>query len=123
MKKYFAFPNVIRIGLACVFFANSLTAFLIPGEFQDLVSGSYVAAFLPISVAAFVTLVGFNDFIVGLLLLSGWRTSRVATYATLWIIGVVFVIGISGVDTTLDVLEHFGFIAMALSLALRGRSD
>lgn len=123
MKKFLTFPTVIRVGLACVFLANSLAAFLIPGDFQDLVSGSFVAGLLPISVAAFVTCVGFNDLIVALLLLSGWRTSRVATYAALWITGVSFVIGLSSIDRSLDVLEHLAFIAMAVSLAMRGRGE
>jgi hypothetical protein len=52
-------------------------------------------------------------------LLSGWKTSRVATYATAWITAVVIVIGVN----TLDALEHLGFISMALSLALRRKND
>lgn len=115
MKRFLTFPFLIRIGLACVFLANSLTAFLTPSEFQDLVSNSFVAGLLPISVASLVTFIGFNDLIVSLLLFSGWRTNRVATYATAWITGVVFVIG----AFTLDALEHLGFIAMALALSAR----
>jgi hypothetical protein len=119
MKRFLTFPFIIRIGLACVFLANSLTAFLAPSEFQDLISGSFVAGLLPISVASFVTVVGLNDLTVALLLLSGWRTSRVATYATAWITGVVLVIGV----ISLDALEHLGFIAMAISLATRGKTE
>ncbi|GEM_PF-1735176 len=123
MKKLLTFPTIIRLGLACVFLANSLAAFLIPSDFQSLVAGSFVAGLLPISVATFVTCVGFNDLIVAFLLLSGWCTSRVATYAALWITAVSFVIGLSTLDSSLDVLEHLAFIAMALSLAMRGRGE
>ncbi|MHB8710062.1 MAG: hypothetical protein ACYC6X_00730 [Minisyncoccota bacterium] len=115
MKKLLTFPVLIRAGLACVFLANSLTAFLAPGEFQDLVSHSFVAGLLPISVASFVTFIGFNDLTVAILLFLGWRTSRVAVYATAWLTGVVFVIGVF----TFDALEHLGFIAMAIALAAR----
>src|SRR5438094_966173 len=117
MKNFLTFPFLIRVGLACVFLANSLTAFLSPSEFQDLVSNSFVAGLLPISVAAFVTFVGFSDGIVALLLFSGWRTSRVAVYATVWLIGVILTIGV----ISLDALEHLGFLAMAVALATRRR--
>ncbi len=119
MKKFLTFPVIIRIGLACVFLANSLTAFFSPSEFQDLVSNSFVAGLLPISVASFVTFVGFNDLTVALLLLIGWRTSRVAVYATMWLTGVIATIGVF----SLDALEHLGFIAMSLSLAMRGKTE
>jgi hypothetical protein len=119
MNKFLTFPVIVRIGLACVFLANSLTAFLTPSEFQDLVSNSFIAGLLPISIASFVTFVGFNDLTVAILLFLGWRTSRVAVYATAWITGVVFVIGV----VTLDALEHLGFIAMAISLAMRRKAE
>lgn len=119
MKNLFTFPFLIRIGLALVFLANSLIAFLAPSEFQDLVSNSFIAGLLPISVAAFVVCIGFNDLIVSLLLFSGWRTARVAMYATAWITGVIFVIGVF----SLDALEHLGFIAMAVTLATARRTE
>ncbi len=115
MKKFLTFPVLIRIGLACVFLANSLIAFLAPSEFQDLVSGSFVANLLPVSVATFVMFIGVNDLVVAILLFLGWRTSRVAVYATAWLTGVTVVIGVF----SLDALEHLGFIAMALALAAR----
>ncbi len=119
MKKSMSFPFLIRVGLACVFLANSLTAFFAPGEFQELVSGSFVAGLLPISVAAFVTFVGFSDLTVSILLFLGWRTSRVAIYATLWLAGVIITIGV----VSLDALEHLGFLALAIALAVHTRAD
>ncbi len=122
MKKYLTAPFIIRIGLACVFLANSLTAFLAPGEFQELVSGSFLAAILPVlpmSVAAFVTIIGVNDLVVAFLFIIGWRTYGVAAYATLWLIGVIAVIG----AFSLDALEHLGFLAMAIALAMLVRVE
>jgi hypothetical protein len=126
MKKYLTFPNIIRLGLVCVFLTNSLTAFYLPSEFIDLVSGSFAAGILSsinVSVSTFVTFVGFNDMTVAILLLLGWRTSRVATYAVAWFIGVICVIGVASFESSLDVLEHLAFVAMALSLSVRGRSE
>ena len=117
MKNFFTLSLILRVGLACVFFVNSYSAFVDPSEFIDLISGSFVAGLLPVSVASFITLVGFNDLIVGLLLLSGWRLTLVATYATLWVSGVTLVIGYA----TLDGIEHLGYIASALVLAIRKR--
>lgn len=117
MKNYLTSPYIIRVGLACVFLANSLMAFFQPGEFQDLVSSSFVSGLLPVSVPTFVTFIGFNDLTVAVLFLLGWQTSRVAMYATLWIIGVIVTVGVF----TLDALEHFGFIAMTLTLAVQER--
>ncbi len=107
-------PFLIRIGLACVFLANSLTAFLAPSEFQDLVSNSFVPTIVPVSAAAFVTFIGVNDLVVAILLFAGWRTSYVAKYATAWLIGVIAVIG----AFSLDALEHLGFLFMAIALAM-----
>lgn len=119
MKNFLAFPIIIRVGLALVFLANSLVAFLMPSEFQELVSGSFVANLLPVSVATFVTFIGINDFVVAILLFVGWRTSRVAVYATAWLTGAILVIGVF----SLDALEHLGFLAMAIALSMSKRTE
>lgn len=116
MKRYLEFPDIIRIGLALVFLANSLMAIFAPGEFQGLVSNSFLAGVLPMSIAAFVTFIGISDFVVAVLLISGWRTSHIAVYASVWLVGVIFVIG----AFSLDALEHLGFLAMAVALSMRG---
>ena len=114
MKRSLTFPFLIRIGLACVFLANSLTAFFAPSEFQDLVSNSFVLNIVPVSAATFVAFIGVNDLIVAILLFLGWRTSCVAKYATAWMIGVIAVIGV----ISLDALEHLGFLSMTVALAV-----
>ncbi|MBI4066023.1 hypothetical protein HY412_02445 [Candidatus Kaiserbacteria bacterium] len=117
--KLLMFPFVIRIGLALVFLANSLIAFLEPSEFQDLISGSFVENLLPVSVATFVSFIGVNDLIVAVLLFIGWRTTYVARYATLWLVGVILVVGAFSIEA----LEHLGFLAMALALAMSERTE
>lgn len=119
MKKLLAFPFIIRIGLALVFLANSLIAFLEPSEFQELISGSFVVNLLPVSIATFVSFIGINDLIVAVLLFIGWRASSVAVYATLWLIGVILTIGVF----SLDALEHLGLLAMAIALAMNERIE
>ncbi len=78
-----------------------------------------MAGLLPVSVASFVTFIGINDFIVAALLSLGWQTSRVAMYASLWLVGVIVVIGV----VSLDALEHLGFLTMSVVLATRRRSE
>ncbi len=114
MNKFLSRSSILRFGLACAFLASSITAFIDPGEFNDLVSGSFLAKALPVSVAAFVTFIGINDLIVALLLFIGWQSRKVAIWAGIWIIGVIFILGV----TSLDALEHLAFLAMALAIVL-----
>ena len=83
MNKFLSYNFLIRFGLGVIFIANALTAFFAPAEFTEIIKNSFVANFLPISPEAFVGIViGFNDAIVGLLLISGFATRRVAVWAT-----------------------------------------
>ncbi len=119
MKKLLSHSFLLRLGLACAFLANSLTAFLSPDEFRDLVSGSFIAHLLPVSVAAFVVFIGINDLIVAILLLIGWKVSRVAIWASLWIIGVIIVGGVM----SFDALEHIAYLSLAVAIALHMGSE
>ena len=114
MKKFLSQSFLLRFGLACVFLTNSLTAFFSPDDFKDLISGSFLAKILPISISAFITLIGINDLIVAILLITGWKMKKVAVWASIWIIGVILVIGV----WSLDALEHLAFLSLALSIAL-----
>ncbi|MES2315819.1 MAG: hypothetical protein V4486_03775 [Patescibacteria group bacterium] len=119
MKKLLSRGFVLRFGLACAFLASSIMAFTAPEEFSDLVSGSFLAKILPVSVAAFVMFIGINDLVVALLLFVGWKTSKVAIWASIWLVGVILVIGV----ISLDALEHLAFLAIALALALHSSSE
>ncbi|MBI2054896.1 MAG: DoxX family membrane protein [Candidatus Sungbacteria bacterium] len=114
MNKYLNYSFLIRFGLGVIFIANALTAFFAPAEFIELIKNSFVANLSPISPKAFVgVIIGFNDAIVGLLLMSGIATRRTAVWATVWLVGVMAVIG-----SSLDILEHFGLIFMSTALIL-----
>ncbi len=104
---------VIRIGLALVFLANSLTAFFAPDEFRELVGASFISSLLPISAVTLVLIISINDLLVAILLVSNKLQKYVPLWAMLWLIGVMVVIG-----EPLDVLEHLGFFSMALFLWL-----
>lgn len=110
--------TIIRIGLALVFLANSLTAFFAPSEFIDLVGSSFITGIFHIDSSLFVILIGINDALVALLFITGIRLRYVAVWATLWIVGVMSVKGFS-----LDTLEESGFLFMAISLALSSRGS
>lgn len=109
--------SVIRIGLGLVFLANSYTAFVSPGEFNRLISESFLVGFLPVSLNLFVKFIGISDGIVATLLLIGRGQKYVAVYASLWLVGVMAVIG---TKEPADLLEHFGGLSMAIYLMLNG---
>lgn len=114
MKKLLTYNFLIRSGLGIIFIANALVAFFAPAEFIELIKNSFVANLFPISPEAFVPIViGLNDSIVGLLLISGFASRRVAGWATIWLVGVMVVIG-----SPFDILEHSGLLFMSAALVL-----
>lgn len=114
MNKLGTYNFLIRLGLGIIFLANSLTAFFTPSESIELINNSFMVNLLPIRPEVFVPLViGLNDGIVALLLFFDISTRRVAIWAFIWLIGVVTVMG-----SSLDALEHAGFLLMALALVL-----
>lgn len=114
MNKFLNYNFLIRLGLGIVFLTNALTAFFAPAEFIELIKNSFVAGILPISPGAFVPIViGLNDSIVALLLITGIATRPVALWSMLWLIGVTVVVA-----SPLDGLEHLGLLFMALALVL-----
>jgi hypothetical protein len=108
--------TIIRYGLALVFLANSLTAFFAPNEFAELISNSFVGSILPFDAKYFVMFIGVNDALVALLLSVNVRW--VSYWATIWIIGMLLVRGVS-----LDTLEEVGFLAMSFSLVMNNLQD
>lgn len=109
--------SAIRIGLGLVFLANSYTAFVYPDEFNRLIGESFLVGLLPVSLDLFVKFIGVSDGIVATLLLIGKGQKYIAVYASVWLIGVMAVIGIK---EPADLLEHFGFFSMAIYLLLKG---
>ncbi len=114
MNKFLSYNFLIRLGLGIIFIANALVALFAPTEFIELIKNSFVVNLLPIRPEVFVPIViGLNDSIVGLLLISGFATRRVAMWATLWLVGVMIVIA-----SPFDVLEHSGLLFMSAALVL-----
>ena len=107
--------TIIRLGLGLVFLANSYTAFASPDDFSKLVSESFLASLFPISLDTFIKFIGISDGLVAALLIIGKGGKIVAGYATLWIVGVMAVIGIKDLGS---LLEHFGFLSLALYLLI-----
>lgn len=116
LAKYRKYSTpIIRIGLGLVFIANSYIAFVSPDEFNKLISESFLMGLLPVSLDLFVKFIGISDGIVATLLLIGKLQKYVAVYASLWLMGVMAVIGFK--EPT-DLLEHFGGFSMAIYLML-----
>lgn len=114
MNKFLTYNFLIRFGLGIIFIANALAAFFAPSEFIELIENSFVANLLPISPEVFVPIViGINDSIVGLFLIGGFATRRVAIWAAIWLVGVMVIVG-----KPFDVLEHSGLLFMSAALAL-----
>ncbi len=114
MSKYLGYNSLIRYGLGIIFIANALAAFFAPDELIEIIKNSFVASLLPVSPRVFVgVVIGLNDSIVGLLLISGFATRRVALWATMWIVGVIIIIA-----KPLDMLEHSGLLFMSAALVL-----
>ena len=114
MNKFLNYNFLIRFGLGIIFITNALVAFFAPTEFIELIKNSFITNLLPISPGKFVLIViGLNDSIVGLLLISGFATRRVAGWTMVWLVGVMVVIG-----NPLDILEHSGLLFMSAALVL-----
>ena len=112
MNKFINYNFLIRFGLGIIFIANALAAFFASAEFIEVIENSFVANILPISPEVFVGIfIGFNDAIVGLLIISGFATRRVAIWATIWLVGVMITIG-----NPFDILEHIGLLFMSVAL-------
>jgi len=114
MKKLLNYHHIIRYGLGLIFIANALVAFFAPNDFIEIIKNSSIVNLLPVSPAIFVgIIIGFNDAIVGLLLIGGFATRRVAIWATIWLVGVMITIG-----SPFDILEHIGILFMSVALAI-----
>lgn len=112
-RKYSA--PIIRIGLGLVFLANSYAAFVAPDHLTEHISESFLANLLPINLDLLIKFIGISDFVVAALLLIGRWQVYVASYGALWLIGVMIVIGI---NEPTELLEHLGFLSMAIYLLL-----
>lgn len=113
--------NILKIGLALTFIANSVKAFLIPGEIYHLVEHSPIFGLIYEKVPAFSQLVGFHDLMIGLLLMFSFKQLLKLTvaWAAFWIIIVIMVLlSHQSSHESLEALEHAAPLALAFYLSL-----
>jgi uncharacterized membrane protein YphA (DoxX/SURF4 family) len=83
------FDLAFRFGFATVFLANSWTALVDPGGFLKLIEGNFVAQLVG-HYQVMLHVIAINDFILGLLILSGFKRTYVHAWAGAWLIVVTF---------------------------------
>lgn len=98
---------LFRIGLGFIFLTNSLTAFLSPDEFRELITNNPLSSRLA-SPNALISFIGINDALLFLLIALGKWRKFVALWAALWLLAVIYVTGIR----TPDFIEHLGILLL-----------
>ena len=76
---------LFRFGFASIFFVNSIYAALRPQEFTNLLYNNPVTSFIGYA-DLLVTITMVNDFVLGVLILSGWRKKYVFAWAGVWLL-------------------------------------
>ncbi len=98
---------LFRLGLGGIFLANSVTAWVASGEFR----GALMANSLTSSIGHtdfLIKLIGVNDALLFLIILSGKYRKLAAVWASLWLVTVIFVTGF----WTLAVIEHLAVLSL-----------
>lgn len=110
---------ILRVGLGLVFLSNALAAWFSPGEFKELVEGSFLIHLFPsINSSVFVTLILINDSLLALTFLFNLQFIKKAlVWASIYLVIVMLVIW-----EPLAGLEHMGFLAMAIALFLENNN-
>lgn len=98
---------LFRFGFSSIFLANSLTAWLAPNEFTELLKSNSLVSMIAGS-GFWISVIGVNDGLLFLLILSGRWRKAVAVWAALWMIAVIYVTGF-GVT---ELIEHTGFLSL-----------
>ncbi len=95
-----------RLGLSSFFLLNSLSAWFAPDEFTEIVSGNAFTSAIA-SPATWLVLIGINDGLLFLLILTGkWRRFT-AVWAFLWLLAVVYLTGFGS-----EFIMHVGIMAL-----------
>ena len=96
-----------RLGLSGIFLASSLTAWLAPIEFIELLEHNQLTSAIA-NPEQLVLFIGFSDFLLfGLILLGKWR-KWVAAWASLWLLIVIYVTGFR----TPEFIEHLAILSL-----------
>lgn len=110
---------LLQLGLGLTFLASSLTAFLNPGEYREIIEHSVLFSPLLEKLPFFVSLIGINDLTIGFLLLTRSLPKMAAWWATAWLTGLVFVLlSQASQEGFLTAMEHAAPLAVAIYLAV-----
>jgi len=99
-----------RLGLASIFLVNSLTAWLAPNEFAELLKNNFLASAFA-SPEFLVRVIGVNDGLLFLLILFGRWRKTIAIWAALWVITVIYVTISEGV---IEFIGHIGILSFII---------
>jgi|SRR5579872_6277341 len=109
----------LSIALAVTFFANSLSAFFTPDEFTGIIKHALFFNKVLYYIPFFVIVIGFNDLLVCILLISRQFTKATRWWTVIWISFVILVfIAQLSLDGIFTALEHSAPLGIALYLAL-----
>lgn len=117
MKRAMQKKLLFRLGFGLIFLSSAVQAFVAPGEFRELVAKLPMLPQL-IDPALFVKLIGVNDLVLFVLILSGKWPRLVGLWAGLWIVGVIIAQGI----WTSETIFHLGIVALAVYHAAPSQS-
>ncbi len=107
--------RLLSIGLALIFLANGIGAFVAPENFRMLITHSFLYNRLLEFVPFYIVFIGYNDLALCFLLINRIMPREVAWWATVWILGVITVFLTQGnVDGLLSALEHGAPLGIAL---------
>ncbi len=98
---------LFRIGLSSFFLVNSISAWVAAGEFRDLLTSNSITSHIG-HTNSLIYLIGINDALLFLLILSGRYRKLVVVWGSLWLVAVIFVTGF----WTTDFIEHIGVLAL-----------
>ena len=97
----------LRFGIGSFFLTNSITAWTDAGEFVDIL-GAHPWLTNLVSTDLLVKIIGVNDAVWFLLLISGKWRKVAAIWGMIWVAGVIYLTGFAWPD----VIERLGIIAL-----------
>lgn len=96
-----------RLGLSSVFLVNSLTAWFSSNEFVELLKNNLLASAIA-NPEFWVRVIGINDGLLFLFILSGRWRRVIALWAALWLVIVIYMTGFEA----MEFIEHAGVLSL-----------
>ncbi|MDE2399935.1 MAG: hypothetical protein KGL67_02935 [Patescibacteria group bacterium] len=107
---------ILRLGLGLVFLSQALMSWFYPQEFKDLIGSSFMFSFFhAIPSSVFLLLIFINDSLLALIILFNYQ--KLIKAALLWA-SIYLVLVMLVIWQPIDILEHFGFLSLAVVLYL-----